>query len=94
VASPGGYQLLGIIPIELYDPQLRYPVFAGNPVLPMVSDRHRYIPIDEATYHEIRRQWEAGEYQYDIARETYRVAEYAENVRRAQAARVGAPPDA
>lgn len=72
VASPGGYQLLGRTPIELYDPLQRNPVFKDGPVLPRVSDRHRYVPIDEATYREIRREVEGGTYAYDIREEIYR----------------------
>lgn len=72
VASPGGYQLLGRTPIDLYDPLQRNPVFKDGPVLPRVSDRHRYVPIDERTYREIRREVEAGTYHYDIREEIYR----------------------
>jgi len=94
VRSPGGYQLLGITPIELFDPQQRYPVFRDSPVLPIVSERHRYIPIDEDTYHELRRAWEAGEYEYDITEEIYRVEEYEANVRRAAELKQRAARDA
>ncbi len=73
VPSPGGYQLLGRTPIELYDPKQRHPVFRDNPVLPRVSDRHRYVPIDEAMYWQIRDQMEAGIYEYDIKVEIVRV---------------------
>lgn len=73
VASPGGYQLLGRTPIELYDPQQRYEVFKDSPVLPRVGDRHTYVPIDEQTYWELRREWEAGTYEYQVREETYRV---------------------
>jgi KipI family sensor histidine kinase inhibitor len=80
IASPGGYQLLGRTPIELYDPQQRYPVFERSPVLPRVSDRHTYVPIDERTYWELRREWEAGTYEYQIREETYRLKDYLERL--------------
>lgn len=73
VASPGGYQLLGRTPLELYDPKQRNPVFREGPVLPRVGDRHTYVPIDEATYWEIRRDVEAGRYLYEIREEIFRV---------------------
>lgn len=73
VASPGGYQLLGRTPVELYDPQQRNPAFRDGPVLPKVGDRHTYVPIDEATYWAIRRDVEAGRYQYEIRDEVFRV---------------------
>jgi urea carboxylase len=76
VVSPGGYQLLGCTPIELYDPHQRYPVFKDSPVLPQVGDRHTYRPIDEAGYWEIRKAWEAGTYVYEIREETYRLQDY------------------
>jgi len=76
IASPGGYQLLGRTPIELYDPQQRNPAFADGPVLPRVGDRHTYVPIDETTYWDIRREVEAGSYQYQIREETYRLRDY------------------
>jgi KipI family sensor histidine kinase inhibitor len=76
IASPGGYQLLGRTPVELYDPKQRNPAFAEGPVLPRVGDRHRYVPIDEATYWEIRREVEAGMYRYQIREETFRLRDY------------------
>ena len=73
IASPGGYQLLGRTPIELYDPKQRNVVFKDSPVLPRVSDRHTYVPIDDATYWELRREVEAGTYAYQIREETFRI---------------------
>ena len=82
VESPGGYQLLGRTPLDLYDPDQRNPVFKDGPVLPRVSDRHRYVPIDEQAYHEIRAEVEAGVYEYRIEEGVYRLQEYLENVKR------------
>jgi urea carboxylase len=76
VASPGGYQLLGRTPIELYDPQQRYDVFKDGPVLPIVGERHRYLPINEAQYHEIRQQVERSDYRYDIREDEYSLDAY------------------
>jgi urea carboxylase len=76
VVSPGGYQLLGRTPLDLYDPKQRNPVFKDGPVLPQVGDRHSYLPIDEATYWNIRQACEAGTYIYDIKEETYRLEDY------------------
>jgi urea carboxylase len=63
VESPGGYQLLGRTPLDLYDPQQRTPAFADSPVLPKVGDRHRYVPIGKERYGEIRALVEAGSYE-------------------------------
>ncbi len=73
VRSPGGYQLLGRTPIDLYDPLQRNPAFNDGPVLPRVGDRHTYVPIEESTYWEIRRQVEAGTYTYEIREEMFRI---------------------
>jgi urea carboxylase len=64
--SPGGYQLLGRTPLELYDPRQRLPDFADGPVLPKVGDRHRYVAIGEEEYRDIRAQVEDGTYAYRI----------------------------
>jgi urea carboxylase len=66
VRSPGGYQLLGRTPVDLFDPECRNPAFDDGPVLPRVGDRHRYVPIDGDEYHAIRAQVRAGEYRYRI----------------------------
>jgi KipI family sensor histidine kinase inhibitor len=76
VRSPGGYQLLGRTPLELYDPLQRNPAFAEGPVLPRVGDRHTYVPIDEAEYWDIRREVEAGTYRYQISEETFSLSQY------------------
>lgn len=76
IASPGGYQLLGRTPLDLYDPGQRNPAFADGPVLPRVGDRHTYVPIDETAYHAIRGEVEAGTYRYAIREETYALDEY------------------
>jgi urea carboxylase len=66
VESPGGYQLLGRTPVNVYEPEQRNPDFRDSPVLPRVSDRHRYLPIDESRYAEIRAEVEAGRYRFTI----------------------------
>jgi KipI family sensor histidine kinase inhibitor len=80
VVSPGGYQLLGRTPIDLYDPQQRNPVFKNGPVLPRVGDRHLYQAIDEATYWEIRRECEAGIYRYQIREDVFSLQKHRELV--------------
>ncbi|MBI2218646.1 MAG: allophanate hydrolase subunit 1 [Candidatus Rokubacteria bacterium] len=89
VASPGGYQLLGRTPIELYDPKQQNPVFRDSPVLPRVGDRHTYVPIDEATYREIRREVDAGAYRYQIEEDTYRLDDYLARVEAMKRGRSG-----
>lgn len=76
VASPGGYQLLGRTPIEIYDPQQRNPVFHDDPVLPKVGDRHKYIPIGEEEYWAIRRQVEDNTYEYKLKNDIFNLPQY------------------
>jgi KipI family sensor histidine kinase inhibitor len=66
VRSPGGYQLLGRTPIDLFDPAQRNAAFADGPVLPRVGDRHRYVPIDGEEYEAIRAEVVSGDYEYRI----------------------------
>jgi inhibitor of KinA len=73
VRSPGGYQLLGRTPIDLFDPFQRNPAFAAGPVLPRVGDRHRYVPIGGEEYHAIRAEVEAGRYEYRIEEGVHRL---------------------
>jgi urea carboxylase len=74
VRSPGGYQLLGRTPVDLFDPARRNPVFADGPVLPKVGDRHRYRPIDGDEYRAIRAELAAGGYTYEITEGVHRLA--------------------
>jgi urea carboxylase len=80
VVSPGGYQLLGRTPIDLYDPRQRNAAFKDGPVLPRVADRHHYLPIDEAAYWDIRRRCEAGDYVYEMREDTYRLQDYVDRL--------------
>jgi urea carboxylase len=76
VRSPGGYQLLGRTPIDLYDPLQRNEVFRESPVLPVVGERHRYVPVGEREYEEIRALVESGDYTYDIEVGVYSLDDY------------------
>lgn len=73
VRSPGGYQLLGRTPIDLFDPAQRNPAFADGPVLPRVGDRHQYVPIHGEEYHAIRAEVKAGRYEYQITQGVHRL---------------------
>jgi allophanate hydrolase subunit 1 len=76
VRSPGGYQLLGRTPVDLYDPLQRNEVFHNGPVLPIAGERHRYVQIDQAEYHEVRHHVERGDYHYDIQDGAYALDDY------------------
>ncbi len=58
VASPGGWQLIGRTPLNLFDPMRE------RPVLLSAGDYVRFVPIDSPElYEDIRQQVESGEYQ-------------------------------
>ena len=57
IESPGGWQLIGRTPVQLFDPQ-REP-----PVVVTVGDYIRFAPITEEAYHDIQRQVRTGSYQ-------------------------------
>ncbi|HJN87666.1 MAG: 5-oxoprolinase subunit PxpB [Dehalococcoidia bacterium] len=57
IESPGGWQLIGRTPVQLFDPQ-REP-----PVAVTVGDYIRFAPITEEAYHDIQRQVRTGSYQ-------------------------------
>lgn len=64
VRGAGGYQMFGIVPSPIYQPEQILPDFAANSVLFRAGDIVKYRPIDEAEYYEIKKQCEAGTYQY------------------------------
>ena len=48
-------------------------------MLPRVGDRHRYVPIAEVAYREIRGEVENGAYEYEIEDGTFSLREYLES---------------
>lgn len=74
--NPGGGQLFGRTPIEIFDAEQRNPVFSGGPVLARCGDRHRYRSIDREEYDAIRVEVEAGTYDYQIEEEPFDCAIY------------------
>ena len=73
VRGAGGYQMFGILPAPIYDTEQRLPDFADFSVLFRPGDLVKYRPIDEAEYHDIRAQAEAGTYRYRQAPVTFDV---------------------
>ena len=58
--SPGGWQLIGRTPLQLFDPQ------RDPPVVIDAGDYVRFVPIDEIAYLELERQVRAGTYRADV----------------------------
>jgi urea carboxylase len=76
VASPGGYQLLGRLAVNIYEPRPRNAGFPDDGVLLRAGDRIRYRPVQALEYDRIWSDVEAGRYQYDVVEEDFDVAGY------------------
>jgi KipI family sensor histidine kinase inhibitor len=76
IAVPGGGQLFGRTPINIFEPEQKNAVFRHGPVLARAGDRHRYRAVSRAEYDDIRAQVEAGSYQYQIEEDSFDCAQY------------------
>jgi urea carboxylase len=81
VASPGGYQLLGRLAVNIYEPRPRNAGFPDDGVLLRAGDRIRYRPVQALEYDRIWSDVEAGRYQYDVVEEDFDVAGYLSELR-------------
>ena len=61
--SPGGWQLIGMTPVKLYDP------LREQPILYETGDFLRFVPINEAQFEEIRNQVASAAYQIKVIKE-------------------------
>lgn len=75
VRGAGGYQMLGITPAPIFDPEQKLADFADFMVLFKTGDIVKYRPVDEAEYREIQAEVEAGTYRYKQAEVTFSLAE-------------------
>jgi urea carboxylase len=66
VAGAGGYQMFGITPAPIYDPQQSLPYLADSMVLFRPGDIVRFKPIDEQQYEAAIRAVADGSFQLDI----------------------------
>ena len=58
IESPGGWQLIGITPLKLYDPLRNPPVYYKS------GDYIKYKAVDEAEFEKISDSQQKGEYQW------------------------------
>ena len=63
LVSPGGWQIIGRTPLELYDPNRE------KPILYEAGEYIRFIPIEKEEFFHIRRLIENGEYEYQWIKE-------------------------
>lgn len=66
VEGAGGYQLYGRTPIEVLDVKQQLPDFEDSMVFPNPGDILRYRTCDRQEYDAIRKEVEAGTYEYTI----------------------------
>jgi urea carboxylase len=76
VRGPGGYQLLGITPVPVYDPMRRLPDLADRYILAKAGDRWKLRPIEMDEFESIRKDVEAGTYRYRILEQEFEPARY------------------
>ena len=76
VASPGGYQLLGRLAVNIYEPVPRNKAFPEDGVLLKAGDRLRYQAVGPLEYDEIWDAVQRGTYDYDIREEVFDVTAY------------------
>ena len=83
--TPGGGQLFGRTPINIFEPRQKNRAFANGPVLAKAGDRHRYVSITQEEYYEIRAAVEDGTYDYAIEDDVFDVAGYQDWLRQLEA---------
>jgi urea carboxylase len=66
VAGAGGYQMFGITPAPIYDPQQSLPYLADSMVLFRPGDMVRFKPINQQQYEAAIQAVAAGSFQLDI----------------------------
>ena len=80
VASPGGYQLIGRLAVNIYEPGSPTPgVFPEDGVLLQAGDRLRYFNVNALEYDEIWDAAQKGTYKYRITDEVFDVKAYLAN---------------
>jgi urea carboxylase len=76
VASPGGYQLVGRLAVNIYEAQPRNAIFPEDGVLLRAGDRLQYRNVGALEYDRIWSEVEAGRYEYEVVEEDFDVAGY------------------
>jgi KipI family sensor histidine kinase inhibitor len=76
VASPGGYQLVGRLAVNIYEPQPKNAIIPEDGVLLRAGDRLQYRNVGALEYDRIWSQVEAGHYEYEVVEEDFDVAGY------------------
>ncbi len=75
VRGAGGYQMLGITPTPIFDPEQKLPDFSDFMVLFRTGDIVKYRPVDEQEYRAIEAEVAAGTYRYKQAAVTFTLSD-------------------
>lgn len=73
VVSPGGYQMMGLTPVPIYDRYQSLDAFDSTPVLLRIGDRIKFVPVSDDEFDDIRQQVCEYSYQYKIKKETFTI---------------------
>ena len=76
VRGPGGYQMVGMSAVPVYDPEERMLDLRGRYILAEAGDRWKFRPIDMDEYNDIRADVEAGTYRYRIIEQDFSPSVY------------------
>ncbi len=71
VVSPGGYQMMGITPVPIYDRYQSLSIFEKYPVLLRIGDRIRFVSVDAEELDYIRQMVWEGSYEFKIKEERF-----------------------
>ena len=72
VVSPGGYQMIGLTPVPIFDRFQSMEIFDNSPVLLRIGDRIKFNKIeDDKEFDHIRQQVVECSYKYKIADEEF-----------------------
>lgn len=66
VATPGGYQIFGRIPVPIWDTKKRFPEFENSICLFKPGDRVRFIPCSVEEFEDVERRVADGSYVYNL----------------------------
>ena len=70
VVSPGGYQMMGLTPVPIYDRFQSLPDFEESPILLRLGDRVRFVPVTLEECDAVRQQVRECTYRITIKEET------------------------
>lgn len=66
VATPGGYQIFGRIPVPIWDTEQRFPQFENSIVLFQPGDRVKFVPCSVEEFEYVEAQVAEGTYVFNV----------------------------